>query len=208
MRPLEVLMCNSPKFEAAKAFIIHGSDVNLRFSNGDTPLLHHLKFENNHLLGHRAPSDIQSWIKEKMQVSWIDLIASRVDNLALKDIHGESALNKTVKYCAWDCTYALLEHGADLWAEEWFLQRQNILDSEAIKAWKEETQQTDEVKDEPYQLRMLDGLYDYFFTQGQMSLKFICKVAIRKHVVEQMNGNFDKLPLPRLPLEYVKNHKV
>ena len=188
-RPLELVMKKSGDTERAKAFIDNGSDVNLPFSSGNTPLLHILECD-----------DLFDCVISDMQVPWIDLFASYIDNLELKDSRGESALYKTVRNCAWKCAYTLLKNGASLWAEEWFVQRENILDKAAINQRKRRSRH----KDESYQLNQLQKLYDYFFKE-QMSLKFISRVAVRKQVVRPRNDNIERLPIPRTLIGYMKN---
>ncbi len=190
LRPLEVLIKKYPIFEIVEVFIENGCDVNLPFRNGTTPLIDIL-----------ARVDLPSWIIERMRVRWINLFAPHVDNLDLKDQDGESAVYKTVKLCNWECTDALLYHGASLWPEEWFLKRRNILDKEAIKEWK----QGNNLKDETYQMDMLQPMYEYFFT-NQMTLKFICRDTIRKRLVYKRN--IEPLPLPISLKDYLENPNI
>ncbi len=206
-RPLEVATYRTCDIDHTRPFIESGSDVNLPFSNGNTPL--HNKLEKREL----------RWeYSQETCVNWIDLLAPRVDNLELKDTRGRSALYKTVKNCAWECTYALLKHGASLWAEQWFLQQLNILDKKAVKEWKEDSQRDNEifgnlfeicdspekVKNEPYQLKQLEMLYDYFYRE-QMTLKFICRATVRKYLNQQGAANVDQLAIPRSLIDYIKN---
>ncbi len=205
VRPLELLYIRGRPYgrKIVETYIKHGADVNLQNREGKSLLLSIMSSRN-------LIDNVSSLAK---LIPYIDVIAQHVENFELKDHNGESALFQTVKYCAWDCTYALLKHGASMWAEEWFRQHRNIFDPIAIAFHKRppiavsslrpfQLNNQEEPRDDAYQDSQLQKLYDYFY-EHQMTLQFICRAFIRKHLPPPIHASAEKLQIPRCFIEYI-----
>ncbi len=208
LRPLELVGHRCPVSEdftldIVKSFISFGADVN--FQNGESLL---------HVMFSRFQGGGIALYTEEKFIPAIDLVAPHVENIDVKACDGESLLYQTVKHGLWDLAFALLQHGASLWEEDWFLKHENILDEcEAVDSEEDirevyrahghdDLPEGYVVKNEAFHSRKLTDLYDYFF-QHQLTVQFMCRTSIRRHLKPPLRNSVQQLQIPRCFTEYL-----
>ncbi len=190
--------------DLVECLVCYGASGDRPDNEGKTPLITLL----NGRLGEEESYQYLGVFKDR-----IDLLMQCTDNLEHESQGNESAVFRCVRHCHWDLLDYLLQYSTSLWAEEWFLNRINII-SKDFSDWHSlwDVPQKYEkhparsvcydVEDPNYPQKHLDKVYTHFF-EHQMTLMFMSRAAIRKVLRSPHRECIKKLFLPHHLYDYL-----